>query len=280
MNFKELGKDLQSATRQIRILKARYAEDVEKATERFKGGFLDARLADLKQTHESELYAVRSKAKAEIAALRKEKIALADQAATKPPTADMMALLQAQGMRKNIPKSEILAAAKATQGNYLALSILRDLAQDKGYHLDVADIEQTKKRINDAADLAVSAIDGATAIWIDDMIEAYNEAEKRRDAMTMVVLNGRIHAIRNGGKTAWDTATRGLDEGFTSSPVITRVLTPGERELVKRMFDGVPANKLQDKVNDKAAESPEMRVLIELSDFASLLETEGNGGVA
>jgi hypothetical protein len=105
----------------------------------------------------------------------------------------------------------------------------------------------------------------------EGMIELYNQAEQRRDVALMVQLDAQI----KGGASIWDNVAAQLDAGYINTPEVTKILTPGEREVVKRMFEGVPADKLKDKVNDKAQESPETREMLLLSDFASLLEAEG-----
>jgi len=277
MNFKELGVSLQKYLSQKTALDRDYAEDAARLAERLRGDFLSAQLAERKATRDSALYALQSSLKADIKAVRDEKIKLADTAGTKAPGQEMMMLLQALSMRKSVSKSEILSIAEAIQRNYHALAVLRDVAEDKGYHIDIDEIAQTKQKINNACDLAERAVDGKldalTLAALGDheyAISQYNEAEKRRDVLLMQRISDQI----KNGISAWNNVTQGLDGGFTSSPVITRIITPGEKEVVKRMFDNIPADRLKEKVNDKAAESPEMRELIALSDFASLLDPD------
>ncbi len=276
MTFHEMKKDLQTFLKQKQALDRQYAEDKAKAEQRFKGEFLTQRLNERKAEHDSELYALRSRMKADIEALRAEKIALADKAATKAPSQETMMLLQALSLRKSVSKTEVLTLAEAIKENYPALAALRDIAADKGYLFEVTTPEQVKQRIDAAYELALRAIDGAldlrseaTMFDREGMIELYNEAEQRRDVALMVQIDAQI----KGGVSVWDSVTAQLDAGYINTPTVTRIITPGEKELIKRMFDGVPADRLKDTVNQKAAD-PETRELISLSDFASLLEAE------
>ena len=278
MKFNELGENLRKCLSRKLFHEQKYKEETTQLSEKFKGDFLNTQLAERKSTRDSALYALQSSLKADIKAVRDEKIKLAETAATKAPSQETMMLLQALSMRKSVPKSEILAIFEAIQGNYHAMAVLRDIAEDKGFRIDIDDIEQTKKRINDVCDLAENAVEGnLDALTLaalgdrDYKIAQYNEAEKKRDVLLMTQIDDQIKS----GFDAWDNATAGLDSGFASDPVITRIITPGEKEIIKRMFAGVPADELKNKVNDKAAESPKMREMIELSDFASLLEVEG-----
>lgn len=278
MKFTELGKDLQEFLSKKTAIDKANTEEIAKLNERFKGTFLDARLAERKASHDTALNAIRSGIKADIEAIRAEKVKLAEAAATKAPSQETMMLLQALNMRESVPKSEIISIFEAIQGNHHALNVLRDIAEDKGYAFDVESIEQVRQRINKACDLAERAVDGKldalTLAALGDReyaISLYDEAERMRNATLMIQLDAQIKS----GASLWDSMTAGLDDGYTTTPAITRVLTPGEKEIVKRMFDGVPADRLKEKVNDKAAESPEMRELIALSDFSSLLTPDG-----
>jgi len=283
MNFKELGVTLRKFLSKKIAIEKKYAEDVASLNERFKGDFLTARLAERKAERDSELYALQSGLKADIEAVRAEKIKLTDTAAATAPTTDMMNLLTALNLRKSVSKAEILAVAEAVQGNYHALAVLRDVAKNKGYNIDVTDIEQTKQRIDEACNLALRAVNDelnmpteASMYDRDGMIWLYNETEKQRtpnSTYVLVSLNGQIHGYKDGD-TVWDHVTQGLDDGFVRTPEVVKALSPGETKIVERMFDGVPADKLRDTVNQRARESKETRELIALSDYADLLETE------
>lgn len=277
MTFHEMKKDLQTFLKQKQALDRQYAEDKAKAEQRFKGEFLTQRLNERKAERDSELYALRSRMKADVDALRAEKIALADKAATKAPSQETMMLLQALSLRKSVSKIEVLTLAEAIKENYPALAALRDIAAEKGYSFEVTTPEQVKQRIDAAYELALRAIDGAldlrseaTMFDREGMIELYNQAEQRRDVALMVQLDAQIRS----GASVWDSVTAQLDAGYINTPEVTKILTPGEREIVTRMFADIPANRLKDAVNQKAAD-PATRELIALSDFASLLETEG-----
>ncbi|MGI5849443.1 MAG: hypothetical protein ACOX8Q_05195 [Christensenellales bacterium] len=80
MTFHEMKKDLQTFLKQKQALDRQYAEDKAKAEQRFKGDFLTQRLTERKAERDSELYALRSRMKADVEALRAEKIRLADAA--------------------------------------------------------------------------------------------------------------------------------------------------------------------------------------------------------
>lgn len=277
MTFKELGANLQTFLTKKTAQTALYAENRAKAEQRFKGDFLTNRLAEEKADHDSKLYALQSGIKADIEAVRAEKIKLADAAATKAPSQDTMMLLQALSFRKSVSRNEVIALAEGIKENYPALAALRDIAADKGYTFDVVTPDQTKQRINKACDLALRAVDGEldalTLAALGDKeykINQYNGAEQRRDVGLMMQIEANIKS----GASLWDSTTAQLDAGYINTPEVTKALTPGEREIVKRMFDNIPADRLKEKVNDKAAESPEMRGLIELSDFASLLDPD------
>lgn len=274
MTFRELEKDLNEFLTKKQELNAEHATETAELRERHKGSYLERWLASAEKHYADQVNPLRSKMEATIEALRAEKLQLATDAATKAPTSDMMTLLQVLSMRKSaIPKTEIIAIAESLKTNYNALAVLADLARDKGFCIDVQSVEQVKARINSACDLAIAAINGRVVIRVEEMIDAYNAAEQRRDALAMVALNNRIHELKHGGVTPWASATQGLDDGYAHTPTITRTITPGEKEIIRRLFDGIPASKLKTAVQ-KAAQDPEMRELIELSDFASFLNPD------
>lgn len=252
-SFKTIRKHAQKWGNELTTVKETYRLTVEKYKSIYAGELLKRKIEEAKAEHDDFVHGNKVKLKDEIEETRKAKLEQLDKAVSTAPKPEQMSVLQTLGLRSNISESELKALASQMSNNYSALRVLRDIAEKSGYFLKVPDFERIRDNINDACDYAIKMLD-----------EVENVNNYWRTA---------YYGDYNNGNSMYEQLTVGLDNDILlESPEIgKRTITEAEQSILDRLFGSTESWLLPEAVRS-ASKSPEMRKLIEMSNYSSFLE--------
>lgn len=251
-SFKEIRKHAQKWGSEFSTVKENYQQTVEKYKKNYAGDLLKQRLAEAKAEYDAFIHGHKVELKKEIEETRKAKIEQLDKAVSTAPTTEQMTVLQTLSLRSNIAESELRAIAGQMKNNYAALQVLRDIAEKNGYFLSVPSFEGIKENINKACDYAIKMLD---------------EVENVNNYWRMA-----YYGDYNNGKSMYEQLTAGLDNDILLElPEIKKcTITDAEQSILDRLFKNLEVWQLPEAVRS-AAQSPEMKKLIEMSNYSNLL---------
>lgn len=255
-SFKNIRKHAQEWAIGLIPAKESYNEKVDKYNNMFKGKFLEEKLAEAKAEHDGYVHEGKAVLKEEIENTRKAKIEKLNKSVSTAPSPGQMSILQTLSLRSNISESELRSIAEQMNNNYSALQVLKDIAEKNHFYLKVPSFERIRDSINESCDYALKMLDEV------DNVDNYWRAAYYGDY--------------NNGRSMYEQLSAGLDNDILlETPKIEkRTITTEEQSILDRLFKHTESWLLPEAVRS-AARSPEVRKLIELSNYSSFLSTNG-----
>lgn len=183
--------------------------------------------------------------------------------ASTPPTPGQLALLQAFSLRSNFTQRELEDVAAQLSENYVALKTLKDIAASKGFYIYFSvDYDQA----------------------IEDIGEAVNYGKKMLEKLGTAPNDLDYYGLEFFGDyeaPSWNGRTQNIDGSEYAKTIPPKVerreITEAEQEMLESLFERQGMG-YADQINAvrKAAKTPELKRLIELSKYAVHLEKAEN----
>lgn len=183
--------------------------------------------------------------------------------ASTPPTPGQLALLQAFSLRSNFAQRELEDVAAQLSENYVALKTLKDIAASKGFYIYFSvDYDQA----------------------IEDIGEAVNYGKKMLEKLGTAPNDLDYYGLEFFGDyeaSSWNGRTQNIDGSEYAKTIPPKVerreITEDEQEILESLFEKQGMG-YADQINAvrKAAKTPELKSLIELSKYAVHLEKAEN----
>lgn len=248
-NYKEMRQQVREYRAVANLAKGIFEKTVAECKELYKEPLLTEKVEIAQQEYNERTIIGKRLLVNDIESFRDAKTEQLEKSVAKSPTAEQSAKLTQLATRKSLAADEIEIVAKSMSDNYGAMRSLSDIAESNGQYFNVPDYIEIRDNLNWACDYALKMLDNPSE---------YQELEFCGDYSGIT----------------WDMVTEPLDTDIfiTIPKVERRTLTDNEAELLHTLFGDTPTNTLAFEVN-KAAKSPEIKKLIELSpDYGALLE--------